>query len=100
MFEMVGVLNEQQKSYVEKIMVGVESMSRMVTNLLDLGRIDAGVDLQVERTLIMDIVKAVMEPLQLIADYKDINCPSLPRLICRNRSRPTVPCSSRRSITW
>jgi signal transduction histidine kinase len=72
MLEMVGVLNEQQKGYVGKIVIGVESMSRMVTNLLDLGRIDAGVGLQVEKTVIMDIVKAVMEPLQLIGDQKEI----------------------------
>jgi signal transduction histidine kinase/HAMP domain-containing protein len=72
MLEMVGNLNEQQKGYVAKIVVGVESMSRMVTNLLDLGRIDAGVGLQVEKTVLMDIVKALMEPLQLVADQKKI----------------------------
>ena len=72
MLEMAGMLNEQQKGYVAKIVVGVESMTRMVNNLLDLGRIDAGVGLQVEKTAVMDIVKAVMEPLQLIADQKNI----------------------------
>ena len=91
MLEMVGVLNEQQKGYVGKIVVGVESMSRMVTNLLDLGRIDAGVGLQVEKTLIMDIVKAVMEPLQLIADQKNIElvqvaAPGLPESIDADRA--------------
>jgi signal transduction histidine kinase len=72
MLEMVGGLNEQQLGYVGKIVVGVESMSHMVTNLLDLGRIDAGVGLQVEQTVVMDIVKAVMVPLQMIADQKNI----------------------------
>jgi signal transduction histidine kinase len=47
-------------------------MSRMVTNLLDLGRIDAGVGLMVEKTNLIDILKAVMEPLQLNADQKNI----------------------------
>ncbi len=91
MLEMVGELNEQQKGYVGKIVVGVESMSRMVTNLLDLGRIDAGVGLQVEKTLIMDIVKSVMEPLQLIADQKEIELiqsaePGLPESIDADRA--------------
>jgi len=72
MLEMVGALNEQQQRYVAKINLGVESMSRMVTNLLDLGRIDAGVGLMVEKTNLMDILKAVMEPLQLNADQKNI----------------------------
>jgi signal transduction histidine kinase len=46
---MVGELNEQQKVYVSKIMGGVDSMSRLVNNLLDLGRIDDGIGLKIER---------------------------------------------------
>jgi PAS domain S-box-containing protein len=72
LLEMGGSLNEQQQDYVAKMIVGVESMSRMVNNLLDLGRIEAGVGLQVERTSVMDIVKSVMETLQLQADQKNI----------------------------
>jgi len=72
MLEMVGGLNEQQLGYVGKIVMGVESMSHMVTNLLDLGRIDAGVGLQVETTVVKEIVKAVMDPLQMIADQKNV----------------------------
>ncbi len=91
MLEMVGELNGQQKGYVGKIVVGVESMSRMVTNLLDLGRIDAGVGLKVEKAFIKDIIKAVMEPLQLIADHKDIElsqsaAPDLPESIEADRT--------------
>ena len=91
MLEMVGVLNEQQKGYVGKIVVGVESMSRMGTNLLDLGRIDAGGGLKVEKTVLMDIVKAVMEPLQMIADQKNISlaqiaAPDLPESIDADRA--------------
>ena len=49
MLQMVGEYNEQQKGYVKKIMGGVENMSRLVTNLLDLGRIEAGIGLQIEK---------------------------------------------------
>ena len=48
MLNMVGELNEQQKNYVEKIKAGLESMRTLVTNLLDLGRIDAGIGLNLE----------------------------------------------------
>ncbi len=48
MLEMVGDLNAQQKDYTGKIMQGVESMKRLVNNLLDLGRIDAGIGLKIE----------------------------------------------------
>jgi signal transduction histidine kinase len=40
MLEMVGELNEQQQGMSKKIISGVENMSRLVNNLLDLGRID------------------------------------------------------------
>jgi signal transduction histidine kinase len=72
MLEMVGKLNEQQHSYVSKIIIGVESMSRMVNNLLDLGRIEAGVGLQVDKVAVKEIVEGVMDTLQLQADQKNI----------------------------
>ena len=51
MLQMVGDLNEQQKGYVRKIVSGVENMTRLVNNLLDLGRIEAGIGLQIERVI-------------------------------------------------
>ncbi|MCS7011794.1 MAG: ATP-binding protein, partial [Anaerolineales bacterium] len=72
MLEMVGDLNEQQRSYVQKIITGVESMSRLVNNLLDLGRIEAGVGLQVENVVVLDIVDSVVKSLMLQAEQKQI----------------------------
>ncbi len=72
MLEMVGELNEQQNSYVRKIINAVENMSRLVNNLLDLGRIEAGVDLQLEIVLVHDIVEKVTSTLQLQAIQKHV----------------------------
>jgi PAS domain S-box-containing protein len=72
MLQMVGDLNEQQKGYVRKIVSGVENMSRLVSNLLDLGRIEAGIGLQIEKVLVKDIVEEVINSLQLQATQKDI----------------------------
>jgi signal transduction histidine kinase len=72
MMEMVGELNEQQQGYVKKIISGVENMSRLVNNLLDLGRIDLGVGLQVEHVTVLDIVERVTSALQLQANQKNI----------------------------
>ena len=72
MLEMVGDLNEQQTSYVRKIVTSVESMSRLVNTLLDLGRIEAGVDLQVEMVSVHDIVDRVVGSIQLQASQKQI----------------------------
>jgi signal transduction histidine kinase len=91
MLEMVGELNEQQQGYVSKIIIGVESMARLVNNLLDLGRIDAGVGLQVEKVTLMDIVDGAVKTLQLLADQKNIRlevdaAPDLPQSIDADRA--------------
>ena len=72
MLEMVGELNDQQQGYVRKIVSGVENMSRLVNNLLDLGRIEIGVGLQVESVAIRDIIERVVGALQLQASQKNI----------------------------
>jgi len=46
MLPMVGELNDKQREYVEKILQGVGQMSELIDNLLDLGRIEAGVGLE------------------------------------------------------
>jgi PAS domain S-box-containing protein len=72
MMQMVGDLNEQQKGYVRKIITGVESMSRLVNSLLDLGRIEAGVGLQLETIAAGEVVERVISSLQLQATQKNI----------------------------
>ncbi len=48
MLSSVGDLNQQQQAHVENILRGVDRMSDLVENLLDLGRIEAGVGLERE----------------------------------------------------
>lgn len=72
MLDMVGKLNEQQQSYVHKIISGVENMTRLVNNLLDLGRIELGVDLQTESVLVLDVLERVVGALQIQAAQKQI----------------------------
>jgi PAS domain S-box-containing protein len=73
MLQMVGELNEQQNNHVRKIITGVENMSRLVNSLLDLGRIEAGVGLQLETVPLQDVVERVVGALQLQAAQKRIN---------------------------
>ena len=72
MLEMVGELNEQQSSYVHKITSGVDSMSRLVNNLLDLGRIEAGVGLQIEKVSVKEVVERVITALHAQAQQKRV----------------------------
>jgi PAS domain S-box-containing protein len=46
MLPMVGNLSDKQREYVEKILQGVGQMSELIDDLLDLGRIEAGVGLE------------------------------------------------------
>lgn len=72
MLEMVGNLSDQQAGFVRKILTGVETMSKLVNNLLDLGRIEAGVDLQLEMVPVNDVVDRVVGTFQLQATQKHI----------------------------
>lgn len=72
MLQMVGDLNEQQKGYVRKIVMGVENMNRLVSNLLDLGRIEAGIGLQIDKVSVVEITEEVLNSLQLQAVQKNI----------------------------
>jgi signal transduction histidine kinase len=73
MLELAGELNEQQKSYIKMIVQGVDNMAKLVNNLLDLGRIDFGVGLQVENIPVLDIIERVTGSLQLQATQKNIS---------------------------
>ncbi|HUI87470.1 MAG TPA: ATP-binding protein [Anaerolineales bacterium] len=72
MLDMVGELNEQQRGYIKKMISGVDNMSRLVSNLLDLGRIEVGVGLQVEHVSVLDILERTTSLLQLQAGEKTI----------------------------
>jgi signal transduction histidine kinase len=73
MLEMAGELNDQQKSYTRMIVQGVDNMAKLVNNLLDLGRIDFGVGLQLENIPVLDILERVTSSLQMQAKEKHIS---------------------------
>ena len=72
MLEMVGELNEQQQNYVHKIITSVESMSHLVGNLLDLGRIEAEVGLKLDMVSAPDIVSEVTDAFKIRAGQKKV----------------------------
>lgn len=72
MLNMVGELNEQQTGYTTKIVAGVDSMTHLINNLLDLGRIDAGIGLQIENLIAQEVIEQVVTSLQPQAVQKNI----------------------------
>ena len=73
MLELAGDLNDQQKNYAKMIVQGVDNMAKLVNNLLDLGRIEFGVGLQVESVPVLNIIERVTGGLQMLAREKEIS---------------------------
>jgi PAS domain S-box-containing protein len=72
MLELVGDLNDQQRVYSRNITAGVENMTRLTNNLLDLGRIEAGVGLRLEALDVPEVVDRVVSALQPHAARKNV----------------------------
>ena len=61
MVPMVDELSPKQQEYLDKILVGIDQMSQLVDDLLDLGRIEAGVDLAQERIEVKPLLEGIVE---------------------------------------
>jgi PAS domain S-box-containing protein len=72
MLKMVGELNEQQSAYLDQIVLNIDNMSRLVINILDLRRMEAGVGLQLESRPIREVVDRVIESLISQASQKRV----------------------------
>lgn len=64
MLPMVGEMNSQQQELTEKITNNLEKMGQMVTDLLDLERIEAGIELHLEKISPLDLLDQVIAQLQ------------------------------------
>jgi len=72
MLSMVGELNEKQEGYLSKILNGIERMTALIDDLLDIGKIEAGVGIEIERCWLSGIVQAVVDDLGLRAKQAEI----------------------------
>jgi signal transduction histidine kinase len=67
MIPMAGEMNEKQHGFVEKILAGIEQMTQLIDDLLDIGKIEAGVGIEIERCWLPGLVQAVVDDLGLRA---------------------------------
>ncbi|MGQ0601680.1 MAG: ATP-binding protein, partial [Anaerolineales bacterium] len=72
MMPMVGTLNDKQKEFADKIILGIEQMTKLIDDLLDLGRIEAGVGLATEPCRLDDIVYGIVDILGPVASNKGL----------------------------
>lgn len=73
MLTMVGAMNEQQKEFVGKILTSADQMGELIENLLDLGRLEAGIRLDLESVPIGDVIQSVLDAYQPQAKNKQIS---------------------------
>jgi signal transduction histidine kinase len=73
MLPMVGSMNEKQLEYIDKISAGIQQMTELIDDLLDLGRIEAGVGLQRQMCVLGDVVSEVVEEVRSQAVTKQLN---------------------------
>lgn len=72
MLTMVGAMNEQQKEFVSKILTSADQMGELIENLLDLGRLEAGIRLDLESVPIGDVIQSVIDAYRPQAVNKQI----------------------------
>ncbi len=73
MLPMVGSLNPKQEEFATKIVGGIEQMSGLIEDLLDLNRIEAGVGLAQEPCRIDEIINEAVANLRNNAANKNIS---------------------------
>jgi two-component system NtrC family sensor kinase len=67
-----GQLNEAQAEFMRRVQLSVEQITNLVTDLLDLGRIEAGLDTAKERTPIAVLARYAIENLRTNAQTRGI----------------------------
>ena len=72
MLPMVGELNDKQQEYLEKILRGVGQMSELLDDLLDLGRIEAGVGLERKPCHLGAILVEAVDSMRVQSDAKGL----------------------------
>jgi len=72
MLQMVGELNDQQKDYANKIINDLDVIDQMVDKLLDLGRIESGSVLQIEKVSPLEVLDEVSKVLQPLATQRKV----------------------------
>jgi PAS domain S-box-containing protein len=69
----VGELNEKQREHVENIIGGIERIDSLVTDLLDLRRIEAGLGLEREPCNLGVVLAEAVKGMEARAEAKDIS---------------------------
>ena len=73
LIERAGPLNETQFEFVERVRISVEQITALVTDLLDLGRIESGLDTSKELTNLGRLSRYALDGLRTTARGREID---------------------------
>ncbi len=76
LIERSGGLNVQQEEYIRRVQLSVDQITDLVSNLLDLGRIEAGLDEAKENTPIAVLARYALESMRSTAESKGLTLES------------------------
>lgn len=72
LIERAGEINEQQREFVERVQFSVQQITNLVTDLLDLGRIEAGLETTRESSPISVLARYAVEGLRAAAETRGL----------------------------
>jgi two-component system NtrC family sensor kinase len=72
LIERSGPVTAQQKEFIRRVQASVQQITRLVTDLLDLGRIEAGLDSAMEKTPLHVLARYALETLRPAAETKGV----------------------------
>jgi two-component system NtrC family sensor kinase len=70
LIERAGGVNDQQREFIRRVRLSVEQMTRLVADLLDLGRIEAGLDTSREATPLSVLARYALDGLRSASEMK------------------------------
>jgi len=73
LIESAGTLNEQQTEFIRRVHIGVDQITNLISNLLDLGRIEAGLDESKEPLQLPVLAKYAVESMKAFAESRAIS---------------------------
>ena len=85
LIERSGSLNDQQRDFLQRVRISVDRITSLVTDLLDLGRIEAGLDITRENSPIVVLARYAIDSLRGVAENKgitlEIELPNKPLIV-------------------
>ncbi len=73
LLERVGTLNDAQREFVQRVQTSIQNITALVNDLLELGRIEAGVDVQKELLPLESLVQLAVETYDSLAAEKGLH---------------------------